>query len=67
MNGHNNIYVVTFGWYRTDYVTMNYWNDPQFDYLKDARDYVKGYSNAHITKLHFAADSGDLMWSEEIQ
>ena len=66
MNGNNNVYVVLFGndRYKPDdhYAAARH----KFDYLKEARAYAKQFSNASIFKFHHAADSGDVLWCEEM-
>ena len=66
MNKKNNVYVVLFGTdrYKPDdhYAAARH----KFDYLKDARNFAKRYSNASIFKFHHAADSGDVLWCTQV-
>lgn len=36
-----------------------------FDTLMDARQHAKHYNNAHVIRLYFAPDSGDLLYYKE--
>lgn len=66
MNKKNNVYVVLFG--NDRYCPEFHYRAAKhkFDYLKDARAFAAQYSNATIVKIHFAADSGDMLYCEEI-
>ena len=66
MNKKRNLYVVLFGTDRYDPEAHLRAARHTFDFLRDARKYANGYTNAGIYKFHFSADSGDVEWFQEV-
>lgn len=66
MNKKNNLYIVLFGTDRYDPEAHLRACKHAFDFLKDARKYASGYTNASIFKFHFCADSGDVDYFQEV-
>jgi hypothetical protein len=60
-------YIVVFGEYDRYNVDLIWRCRKHYRYLKEARKNTEIYSNAHIFKLVYAADSGDLLSYTEIR
>lgn len=65
MNKNNVEYIVLFGSDRNHPDDHYAACRNKFDYIADARKYAKGYSNASIFEVHFARDSGDILYFSE--
>lgn len=66
LNGNNNEYIVLFG--TAKYRPESFYRTCQhrFAYLKEARKYAEGFSNAYIFRLHYSNGS-DIPYITEIR